>query len=69
MANLNTLKTVGVVITGVIGVLAWYNSCKSCVSIEDDDATSVAIRKATDSITYGILYGSCVKMICDVYNK
>ena len=37
MAN---LKTVGVVITGVIGVLAWYNSCKSCV-----------------------------KMICDVYNK
>ena len=66
MAN---LKTVGVVITGVTGVLAWYNSCKSCVSIEDDDATSVAIRKATDSITYGILYGSCVKMICDVYNK
>lgn len=66
MANLKTLKTVGVVMTGV---LAWYNSCKSCVSIEDDDTTSVAIRKATDSITYGILYGSCVKMICDVYNK
>ena len=43
MANLKTLKTVGVVITGVTGVLAWYNSCKSCVSIEDDDATSVAI--------------------------
>lgn len=69
MANLKTLKTVGVVITGVIGVLAWLNSCKSCASIEDDDATSVAIRKATDSITCGILYGCCIKMICDVYNK
>lgn len=66
MANLKTLKTVGVVITGV---LAWLNSCKSCASIEDDDATSVAIRKATDSITCGILYGCCIKTICDVYNK
>lgn len=46
-----------------------WDSNSGCVSIEDDDATSVAIRKATDSITYGILYGSCVKMICDVYNK
>lgn len=36
MAN---LKTVGVVITGVTGVLAWLNSCKSCASIEDDDTT------------------------------
>lgn len=69
MANLKTLKTVGVVITGVIGVLAWHDSCKSCVSIKDDDTTSVAIRKATDSITYGILYDCCIKMICDLYNK
>lgn len=69
MANLKTLKTVGVVITGVTGVLAWHNSCKSCASIEDDDATSVAIRKATDSITCGILYGCCIKVICDLYNK
>lgn len=69
MANLKTLKTVGVVIAGVTGALAWYNSCKSCASIEDDDATSVAIRKATDSITCGILYGCCIKTICDVYNK
>lgn len=69
MANLKTLKTVGVVITGVTGALAWYDSCKTCASIKDDDSTNVAIRKATGSITYGILYGSCVKMICDVYNK
>lgn len=69
MANLKTLKTVGVVITGVTGVLAWYNSCKSCASIKDDDTTSVAIRKATDSITYGILYGCYIKVICDLYNK
>lgn len=58
MANLKTLKTVGVVIAGVIGVLAWHDSC-----------TSVAIRKATDSITYGILYGCCIRVICDLYNK
>lgn len=69
MANLKTLKTVGVVIAGVIGVLAWHDSCKSCASIKDDDTTSVAIRKATDSITYGILYGCCIKVICDLYNK
>ena len=69
MANLKTLKTVGVVIAGVIGVLAWHDSCKSCASIKDDDTTSVAIRKATDSITYGILYGCCIKMICDLYDK
>ena len=69
MMNQKKIEMVATVIAGVVGMLAWYNSCKSCVSIEDDDATSVAIRKATDSITYGILYGSCVKMICDVYNK
>ena len=69
MANLKTLKTVGVVIAGVIGVLAWHDSCKSCASIKDDDTTSVAIRNATDSITYGILYGCCIKVICDLYNK
>lgn len=46
MANLKTLKTVGVVITGVTGVLAWYNSCKSCVSIEDDDATIINLSYA-----------------------
>ena len=40
MANLKTLKTVGVVITGVTGVLAWYNSCKSCVSIEERPLTA-----------------------------
>lgn len=69
MANQKTLKTVLEVIAGVTGVLAWHNSCKSCESIEDDDTTSVAIRKATDSITYGIMYGCCIKMICDLYNK
>lgn len=69
MANLKTLKMAVTAITGVTGVLAWLNSCKSCASIEDDDATSVAIRKAADSITCGILYGCCIKMICDMYNK
>ena len=69
MTNLKTLKMAVTAITGVTGVLAWLNSCKSCASIEDDDATSVAIRKATDSITCGFLYGCCIKMICDMYNK
>ncbi len=69
MANQKTLKTVGVVIAGVTGVLAWHDSCKSCESIKDDDTTSVAIRKATDSITYGILYGCCIKVIWSLYNK
>lgn len=69
MANQKTLKTVGAVIAGVTGMSAWYDSCKTCASIKDDDSTSVAIRKATGSITSGILYGCCIKVIWDLYSK
>ena len=69
MVNQKTLEMAVAAIAGVIGALAWCDSCKICASIKDDDATSVAIRKATDSITHGILYGCCIKVTYDLYNK
>lgn len=69
MVNRKTLEMAVTAIAGVTGALAWYNSCKICESIKDDDATSVAIRKATGSIIHSILYGCCVKVSWDLYNK
>lgn len=69
MMNQKKLEMVATVIAGVVGMSAWYDSCKTCASIKDDDGTSVAIRKATDSITYGILCGCCIKVIWGLYNK
>lgn len=69
MVNQKKIEMVVTVMAGVLGMSAWYNSCKTCASIKDDDVTSVAIRKATDSITSGILYGCCIKVIWNLYDK
>lgn len=42
---------------------------KDCDSIEDYDSTGVAIRKATSSVIWGMLYCCSIKVISDMAYK
>lgn len=49
--------------------LFWSVACKDCDSIEDCDSTGVAIRKATSSVLWGMLYCCAIKVISDITFK
>lgn len=51
------------------GMLYWKMACKDCDSIEDCDSTGVAIRKATSSVLWGMLYCTAIKVISDIAYK
>lgn len=55
--------------TGALGMLYWKMACKDCDSIEDYDSTGVAIRKATSSVIWGMLYCTAIKVISDIAYK
>lgn len=50
-------------------MLYWKMACKDCDSIEDYDSTGVAIRKATSSVIWGMLYCCSIKVISDMAYK
>lgn len=54
---------------GALGMLYWKMACKDCDSIEDCDSTGVAIRKATSSVLWGMLYCTAIKVISDIAYK
>ncbi len=69
MTNQGKVKAVVLAGTGALGMWSWRMACKDCDSIKDYDSTSVAIRKATNSVLYGMLYYCAIKVISDVVYK
>lgn len=66
MTNQDKLKIVVSAGTVALGLWYWKMACKNCDSIEDYDSTGVAIRKATNSVLWGMLYCCSIKVIDDV---
>lgn len=69
MTNQGKVKAVVLAGTGALGMLYWKMACKDCDSIEDYDSTGVAIRKATSSVIWGMLYCTAIKVISDIVYK
>lgn len=69
MTNQGKVKAVVLAGTGALGMLYWKMACKDCDSIEDCDSTGVAIRKATSSVLWGMLYCTAIKVISDIAYK
>lgn len=63
------VKAVVLAGTGALGMLYWKMACKDCDSIEDCDSTGIAIRKATSSVLWGMLYCTAIKVISDIAYK
>ena len=69
MTNQDKLKMAELAGAGALGMWSWIMACKNCDSIEDYDSTGVAIRKATNSVLWGLLYCCSIKAIIDVAGK
>ena len=69
MTNQDKIKTVILAGSGALGMWSWRMACKDCDSITDYDSTGVAIRKATSSVLWGMLYCCAIKVISDVVYK
>ena len=69
MTNQDKIKTVILAGSGALGMWSWRMACKDCDSITDYDSTGVAIRKATSSVLYGMLYCCFIKIISDIAYK
>ena len=69
MTNQDKIKTVILAGSGALGMWSWIMACKDCDSITDYDSMGVAIRKATSSVLYGMLYCCAIKVINDVVYK
>lgn len=66
MTNQDKLKAVILVGNGALGMWSWRMACKDCDSIKDCDSTGVAIRKATSSVSWGMLYCTAIKVISNI---
>lgn len=66
MTNQDKLKAVILVGNVALGMWSWRMACKDCDSIKDCDSTGVAIRKATSSVLWGMLYCCATKVISDI---
>ena len=66
MANQGKVKAVVLAGTGALGMWSWRMACKDCDSIKDCDSTGVAIRKATSSVLWGMLYCCAIKVTSDI---
>lgn len=60
MTNQDKLKAVILVGNVALGMWSWRMACKDC------DSTGVAIRKATSSVLWGMLYCCATKVISDI---
>lgn len=60
MTNQDKLKAVILVGNVALGMWSWRMACKDC------DSTGVAIRKATSSVLWGMLYCCSIKVISDI---
>lgn len=69
MTNQGKVKAVVLAGTGALGMLYWRMACKDCDSIKDCDSTGVAIRKATSSVLWGMLYCTAIEVISDIAYK
>lgn len=63
MTNQDKLKAVILVGNVALGMWSWRMACKDC------DSTGVAIRKATSSVLWGMLYCTAIKVISDIAYK
>lgn len=63
MTNQDKLKAVILVGNVALGMWSWRMACKDC------DSTGVAIRKATSSVIWGMLYCTAIKVISDIAYK
>jgi len=63
MTNQGKVKAVVLAGTGALGMLYWKMACKDC------DSTGAAIRKATSSVLWGMLYCTAIKVISDIAYK
>ena len=66
MQNLINRGTALLVGVGALGMWCYRMACKECDSIEDYDSTGIAIRKATSSVLYGMLYCCAIKTIWEI---
>ena len=69
MTNQGKAKVVILAGTGALGMWSWRMACKDRDSIKDYDSTGVAIRKATSSVLWGMLYCCSIKVISDIAYK
>lgn len=69
MTNQDKLKAVILVGNVALGMWSWRMACKDCDSIKDCDSTGVAIRTATSSVLWGMLYCTAIKVISDIAYK
>ena len=69
MTNQDKLKAVILVGNVALGMWSWRMACEDCDSIKDCDSTGVAIRKATSSVLWGMLYCTAIKVISDIAYK
>ena len=69
MTNQSKVKAVVLAGTGALGMWYWKMACKDCDSIKDYNSTGVAIRKATSSVLWGMLYCCSIKVISDIAYK
>lgn len=63
MTNQSKVKAVVLAGTGALGMWSWRMACKDC------DSIGVAIRKATSSVLWGMLYCTAIKVISDIAYK
>lgn len=66
MTNQDKLKAVILVGNVALEMWSWRMACKDCDSIKDCDSMGVAIRKATSSVLWGMLYCTAIKIISDI---
>lgn len=69
MTNQDKLKAAILVGNVALGMWSWRMACKDCDSIKDCDSTGVAIRKATSSVLWGMLYCTAIEVISDIAYK
>lgn len=63
--NKNVIRTGVLIGSFVTGTVAWHGACKNCDSINEYDSEVTAIRKATNSVIWGMLYCCSIKTILD----
>lgn len=64
--NKNIAKAGLILGATITAVTATRNSCEAIYSINGDDKTPIAIRKAAEGITWEILYCCCIKVVSDI---